>query len=118
VLEFKAMIEEANEKYFQIIESDPLMNIKNEIIESEVETSFKEDPEEQTESLKIQQMYKNHQIRSKINSKSKKDKKKILKPTPKAVIGMETEWKCSYCENFFANKFDMLLHRKRIHQKE
>lgn len=46
-------------------------------------------------------------------------KKRIrkLKPSPKA-LKEKSEWTCSYCEKCFASKFDMLLHRKREHQKE
>lgn len=49
--------------------------------------------------------------------KERKRAKKYLKPSPDPVKG-PTDWMCSYCLNYFADKFDMLMHRKREHGKE
>lgn len=49
--------------------------------------------------------------------KKKNQKKAKLKPSPAAIDG-KNEWMCTYCSKCFASKFDMLLHRKREHQRE
>lgn len=49
--------------------------------------------------------------------KKKRKKRAKLKPSPAAIDG-KNEWMCTYCSKCFETKFDMLLHRKREHQKE
>ena len=52
-----------------------------------------------------------------VHDPNKKKNYKKLKPWPPAIDG-KNEWMCTYCSKCFASKFDMLLHRKREHQKE
>lgn len=111
-LEFKAIILDSNRKYKCYLKSfnDPL-SFQSSIIQTE--------PEEETTIIKKDESpigIRNLKEKNENNSKLRKRFK--LKPTPDAVWGKETEWKCSYCENYFACKFDMLLHRRRMHQKE
>lgn len=49
--------------------------------------------------------------------KKKIPQKRYLKPSPPAVE-YQTEWMCPYCSKYFESKFDMLMHRRREHQRE